>query len=303
MAGTVDESPSVASRAGRRTRAMALPVVAVAGLCGVWEGYKALGEAVDGAVLGWELPANYDDVSMPHISDIVARFSEPTNRGTTESVGRAVVKGAWYTLQLATVGLAVGIVVGLLLAMLMQRFRVTERGLLPYVILSQTVPFAALAPLVSGWSGQLSILGYEWERWMSVSFIASYLAFFPIAVGALRGLQSPTPATIELMDSYAASGRATLLKLRFPSAVPYLIPALRLAFASAIVGSIVAEISVGHRGGVGRLILEYSQQALTDPPKVYTAMLGAALLGLVAAALVNAFEAWVLRHRPREALR
>ncbi len=275
-----------------------LAVAAVAALCGMWEGYKVLGEATDGTVLGWDLPARYDDLSMPHLTDVVARFSEPTNRGTTESVGVSVLKGAWYTLQLAGLGLAVGIAVGLGLAVLMQRFRVAERGLLPYVILSQTVPFAALAPLVAGWSGRFDVLGYEWEQWMSVSFIASYLAFFPIAVGALKGLQSPSPATIELMSSYAAPARATLFKVRFPSAVPYLIPALRLAFASAIVGSIVAEISVGRRGGLGRLILEYSQQASSDPPKVYTAMLGAALLGLVVAGVVNLVELWVLRNRP-----
>lgn len=284
--------------ARQRARRWLLAVAAVAILCGMWEGYKALGEATDGTVLGWDLPARYDDLSMPHLTDVVARFAEPTNRGTTESVGVSVLKGAWYTLQLAGLGLAVGIAVGLGLAVLMQRFRVAERGLLPYVILSQTVPFAALAPLVAGWSGRFDVLGYEWEQWMSVSFIASYLAFFPIAVGALKGLQSPTAATIELMDSYAAPARATLFKVRFPSAVPYLVPALRLAFASAIVGSIVAEISVGRRGGLGRLILEYSQQASSDPPKVYTAMLGAALLGLVVAGVVNLVELWVLRNRP-----
>ena len=73
----------------------------------------------------------------------------------------------------------------------MQRFRIAERSLLPYVIVSQTVPLVALAPLVVGWGGQLEVFGREWQPWMSVTVISAYLAFFPVAVGALRGLQSP----------------------------------------------------------------------------------------------------------------
>jgi NitT/TauT family transport system permease protein len=142
----------------------------------------------------------------------------------------------------------------------------------------------------------------QWQPWMSVSMIAAYLSFCPVAVGALKGLQSPAPASVELMDSYAASSIATLWKLRFPSAVPYLVPAMRLAAAAAIVGAIVAEISTGARGGIGRLILEYSREATSDPAKVYTAMVGAALLGVVVAGLVLALDAFLMRNRPKEQL-
>ena len=81
----------------------------------------------------------------------------------------------------------------------MQRLRVVERALLPYVVLSQTVPLIALAPLVYGWSGNLSLFGLEWQPWMSVSVIAAYLAFFPVAIGALRGLSSPPAVQTELL--------------------------------------------------------------------------------------------------------
>ena len=80
---------------------------------------------------------------------------------------------------------------------------------------------------------------------MSAAVIAVYLAFFPVAVGTLRGLTSPPPASVELMDSYAASWRQTLLKLRFPAAVPYIVPALKLAATASVVGVVVAEISTG----------------------------------------------------------
>jgi NitT/TauT family transport system permease protein len=132
---------------------------------------------------------------------------------------------------------------------------------------------------------------------MTVALIASYLAFFPVAVGMLRGLQSPAASGVELMRSYAAGWWRTLVKLRFPAALPYLFPALRLAGAAAVVGAVVGEISTGTRGGVGRLIIEYSREATSDPAKVYTAMLGAALLGLVVAGAVSLLEVPLMRHR------
>jgi NitT/TauT family transport system permease protein len=172
----------------------------------------------------------------------------------------------------------------------MQRFRVVERGLLPYVVASQTVPLVALAPLVASWGGQLHLGSLDWRPWMSVSLIASYLAFFPVAVGMLRGLLSPSEASVELMRSYAASYWQTLWRLRLPAAVPYLMPALRLAAAAAVVGAIVAEISTGTRGGIGRLIIAYSQGASSDPAKLYDAVFGAAALGLVVAGMVALVE-------------
>ena len=103
------------------------------------------------------------------------------------------------------------------------------------------------------------------------------------------------------MDSLASPWWKTLVKLRFPAAVSYIAPALRLAGAASVVGVVVAEISLGIRFGVGRLILSYGQEATSDPPKLYTAVFGAAVLGLLMAALVVAIDRVLMRHRPREA--
>ena len=137
---------------------------------------------------------------------------------------------------------------------------------------------------------------------MSVAAMSAYLSFFPVAVGALRGLQSPKPQSVELMQSYAASWRQTLFALRFPSAVPFLLPALKLAAAGSIVGAIVAEISSGTKGGVGRLILDYFQKATGDPAQVFTAFIGAAVLGLLVSGLIVVAEKVLMRHRPKESL-
>jgi NitT/TauT family transport system permease protein len=264
----------------------------------LWEGYKLVGSPDGTTVLGVRILPRADDLSMPHLYEVVRRLGQPELTGG-QPIWLVVVHACLFTLGITAVGFVLGAIVGLVLAALMQRFRIVERGLLPYVILSQTVPLVALAPLVAGWSGNLSFGPYPWQDWMTVAVIAAYLAFFPIAVGMLRGLQSPPAAGVELMASYAAGWWRTLLKLRLPASLPYLFPALRLAGAAAVVGAVVGEISTGTRGGIGRLIIEYSREATSDPAKVYTAMLGAALLGLVVAGLVALLELPLMRHRRR----
>jgi NitT/TauT family transport system permease protein len=262
----------------------------------LWEGYKA----IDGSLFGWQMPLKADDSSMPHVSTMLDRLGEPAGRGTDESVAVVVLKGAWYTFQIAMVGLVVGSLVGAALAALMQRFGVAEHAVLPLVIVSQTVPIVAFAPLVASWGGRLQLGSSEWQPWMSVAVISAFLAFAPVAVGLLRGLQAAPPAAVELMRSLAAPPRTTLWKLRLPAALPYLLPALRLAAAGAVVGAIVAEISLGRSGGIGRLTLEYSRAATSDPAKVYAALLGAAALGILMALLIGAIDAVASRHRPPE---
>ncbi len=260
-------------------------VASAALAAGVWEGYKAVGDP-DGTVLfGTRLLPRADDLAMPHLTTIAGRLFEPDVVGGP-AVWSVVASSIAVTLGEVAVGLLIGAIVGVLLAVAMQRLRVIERGLLPYVIISQTVPLVALAPAIAGWGGAMSLGPYPWQPWMSVSVISAYLAFFPIAVGVLRGLQSPSPIEEELMRSYSASWWRTLLVLRFPSSRPYLWPALKLAVAAAVVGAVVGEISTGTRGGIGRLLLEYSRSATSDPAKVYTAMLGVAVLGLLLTGLL-----------------
>jgi NitT/TauT family transport system permease protein len=275
-------------------------VLALAVVAGLWELYKLLipddGVAVGGSLL---LP-RADDASMPHLSQIVSEFSKAEVAGG-DSVASSVLSSLWYSLRLAAAGFAAGVVVGMLLALAMQRLRLIERALLPYVVLSQTVPLIALAPLVYGWGANLTLFGMDWKPWMSVSVISAYLAFFPVAIGALRGLSSPPAVQTELLDSYAASWWQTLRVLRLPASVAYLIPALKLAAAAAVVGAVVAEISTGLQGGIGRLIISYAQQATGDPAKVYPPIIGAAAMGLIAVGLVSLLGVALRRYEPAEA--
>ena len=232
---------------------------------------------------------------------MVSRYGQPENRASDTPILVVVLQGAWFTFRIALAGLALGTAVGLGLAVLMARYKVVERGLLPYLVLSQTVPLIALAPLVVSWGGRLHVGAFEWPRWLSAAVLGAFLAFFPVAVGTLKGLTSTPPASLELMDSYAASWRQTLFKLRFPAALPYIVPALKLAATASVVGVVVAEISTGLAGGIGRLIIEYAREATSDPAKVFTAVFGAAALGLVMAGIVALVDLVGMRNRPREA--
>jgi len=281
-----------------RLRPAVMLVVALVLACVLWEAYKAVGSPDGGSVFGVRVLPRADDISMPHLSEIWSRLGEPElAMAGSRSVAVAVLDAMWFTARVAFAGWLAGAVIGFLLAVLMQRVRVAQDALLPYVVVSQTVPLVALAPLVVGWGGHLAVFGQPWQPWMSVAAISAYLAFFPVAVGALRGLQSPAAVQVELMHCYASSWWQTLRRLRVPSSVPYLVPALRLAAAASVVGAIVAEISTGTRGGVGRLIIEYAQSATGDPAKPFTALLGAALLGLAGAALVTVLELPLRRYR------
>ena len=283
-----------------RVRRAAMFVLSMALVAAGWELYKRLGPQDGGSVFGWKILPRAKDRVMPHVSDIASRFSDPISRSSDESVFSVVLRAVLYSFRLVLAGFALGLIAGVLLAVIMTRFKIASRAVLPYLVISQTIPLIALAPLIRSWGGKLQFGGFVWEPWMSASLLGAFLTFFPIAVGTLRGLQSPSASSLELMDSLAAPWRSTLFKLRFPAALPYMIPALKLGAAGAVIGVVVSEISIGLRGGIGRLVIEFARATTSDPAIVYTAVIGAAFLGLVMAGLVSIVDLALMRNRPRE---
>ncbi len=284
-------------RTGRWAGRAVLVAIALAALGAIWEVYKDWGPTDGVKLFGERILPRTTAAAMPHLADIWHAFGKPEiggaiSFGSTNTVLDSVVDAGVHTLRWAAVGFAIGVVVGMLLALLMNRLAVFERALMPYVVLSQTVPLIALAPLVAKWGQGWSF----WDRWMSVSVIAAYLAFFPVAVGMARGLSSPSAVHADYFRCSAAGWWQTLVRLKLPSSVPFLIPSLRLAAAGAVVGTIVAEISTGLPDGVGKLILDYSQQATGDPSRLYAAVIGAAVLGLAAAAAVTVVDLALWRY-------
>ncbi len=167
-----------------------------------------------------------------------------------ETILSVVISATWYSLRVAVAAFVIGTLLGLAVAVLMARFKLVERGLMPYLIMSQTVPIIVLGPVDHQPDGiqQPRAGGQDVDRGDVARRVPRLL---PVAVATLRGLQSTPPAAMELMESFASPWWRTLLKLRFPAAVPFIAPALRIAGAAAVVGVVVAEISLGIRAGVG----------------------------------------------------
>jgi NitT/TauT family transport system permease protein len=278
----------------------AMFIVSIFSVVAIWELYKIIGPQDGGKFFGVSVLPRANNTAMPHVSTMLSRYSRPEVRGSDKKIWAVVLSGAWFSLRLSLVGFFLGTTIGVGLAVLMARFKIVQRGLLPYLVMSQTVPLIALAPLVVSWGGKLEIGSFVWPRWLSASILGTFLAFFPIAVGTLRGLSSAPAAAVELMESYAASWKQTLFKLRFPAAVPFMVPAFKLGASGAVVGVVVAEISTGLKGGIGRLIIEYAREATGDPAKVFTAVFGAAALGLVMAGFVAISDVFLMRNRPKE---
>ena len=284
-----------------RFRGILLGTLGIVLLGVLWEGYKAIGPANGVVVNGLTVLPRTNDLAMPHLATMFTRLFEPvTSAAGSPALWSAVTQAAGFSLGVAAVGWLIGVVVGMLLAVLMQRFRTAESALLPWVVLSQTVPLIALAPLVAGIGSQVRFGEARWQDWMSVALISSYLAFFPVSVGALRGLESPDREHVELMRTYAVGWWKTLLTLRLPASIPYLLPALRLAAANAVIGTVVAEVSIGLRGGVGRMMIEYASAASGDPGKPWAPIFGAVVIGLLAAALVAAIGLALRKYRRGE---
>ncbi|MDG1464197.1 MAG: ABC transporter permease subunit [Acidimicrobiales bacterium] len=282
---------------GKWLRVAMTVLAAVVLLFGMWEGYKWVGQQTGDYWPGTsiELPASTDDLTMPHAMDIANELFEEVRDGRARlPLFLFLLKKGWFTLQEAAIGFTLGLTVGLGLAILMLRWRVAERGLLPWINVSQTIPLIALAPIIVTWGRQQDL-----PDMLSISLIAAYLTFFPVAVSALRGLQSPDSAHVELMRSYAAPWRTTLVKLRLPAARAYLFPALKIAATLSVVGAIVGEISIGTKTGLGRAILEYAQRYAVSPERLYASVIGAAALGLLVFGLVSLAE-WIVVRRTGE---
>lgn len=288
--------------ARRGTRRVVVFITFLVVLALVYTGYKAFGEAVDDAQTDWAVVGRVlprtDDLTMPPIVDIIKEFGQPPQRNSGKPLIVFIAEASLFTLREAAVGFLLGVALGLAIAIIMLRSRWLERGLSPYLVASQTVPLVAIAPIIVIWgSRSMGWLPFDWQPWMSVSIIATYLTFFPIAMNGIKGFQSADPAAMELMRSYAAGRRQTLLKLQFPAALPYLFAAFKLAATVSIVGAIVGEISGGVPGGLGRLILDFASRYTTGPPRLYATVFGAAVLGIIVVGLVALVEYMVVSRR------
>jgi NitT/TauT family transport system permease protein len=287
---------SIAVEQPRRTRvdgavrgAMRVGFV-VAGLAvfwALWEAYRWIGERV-----GITWPFTVDATNMPHIHDMLGALTKPL-----QPDGPTLLHYEWhwalFTGKEALVGFALGGAVGFGLAVLLAHSRILRRGLLPYIVISQTVPILAVAPMVVLGLGTKGV-----TPWVAVSVIAAYLTFFPVAMNTLRGLLSPDPRSLELMRSYAADRRSVLWKLRLPASLPFVFSALKISATASVIGAIIGETPASIQDGLGGAIVNFNQYYSTGPERLWATNIVCAALGLAFFGAVLVAERLVLRRAP-----
>ncbi|EYR80899.1 ABC transporter permease [Shinella sp. 838] len=214
---------------------------------------------------------------LPAPHQVFAELWDTTvNKAVTSK--RSLVYHSWITLSATLLGFAMGAVLGILLAIAIVHNRAMDRSLMPWVIASQTIPILAIAPMIIVVLNAVGISGL-----MPKALISTYLSFFPIVVGMVKGLRSPEQIQLDLMHTYNASSAQTFWKLRWPASMPYLFTSLKVAIAISLVGAIVGELPTGAVAGLGARLLagSYYGQTVQIWAALFMAAAVAALLVIV----------------------
>ncbi len=283
-----------ADYSGIRTALFSLLLVVVLVL--VWEGAKAFGAAngyalnIGGTTIDLTI---LNDSQLPHLADIGRAFAEPAQRNG-DPLYLMLLQNGLYTFGAALRGFLLGGVIGFALAIVFAHSSLLQRGLLPYVVASQTVPILAVAPMVVIWMSRAGAV--EW----SVPMIAAYLTFFPVTIYTLRGLTSVPETAYELMQTYAASKWEILIKLRLPNALPQIFTALKISATASVVGAIIGELPSGIQNGLGIAILNFARYYNQSPPRLWATIAASGLLGILFFVAMALIERVVVKWRVEE---
>lgn len=201
---------------------------------------------------------------------------------------RSLVYHGWVTLSSTLLGFVLGTLLGILLATAIVHVPSLDRSLMPWVVASQTIPILAIAPMVIVVLASVGLTGL-----LPKAIISTYLSFFPVTVGMVKGLRSPDPINLDLMRTYSATGAQTFRKLRWPSSVPFLFVSMRVAIAASLVGAIVGELPTGAIAGLGARLLTGSYYGQTV--QIWAALVAASVLAAVLVGLIGLVQRIVLR--------
>jgi NitT/TauT family transport system permease protein len=215
---------------------------------------------------------------LPAPHQILAELDK-TVLQTAVASRRSLVYHAWVTLSSAVLGFALGTVLGVALAIGIVHIRTLDRSLMPWIVASQTIPILAIAPMIIVVLAAVGITGL-----LPKALISTYLCFFPVAIGMVKGLRSPEPLQLDLMRTWSAGPSQVLWRLRWPASLPFLFAGLKVAVAISLVGAIVGELPTGAQAGLGARLLTgsyYGQTVQIWAALVMASVLAAGLVGLV----------------------
>ncbi|MCA8882616.1 MAG: ABC transporter permease [Rhodobacteraceae bacterium] len=227
-----------------------------------------------------------DRPKLPAPHQVAAEFWDTTVAKKITSK-RSLVYHGWITLSATLLGFAMGATLGVLLAVGIVHNKAMDMSVMPWAIASQTIPILAIAPMIIVVLNSVGISGL-----LPKALISTYLSFFPVVVGMVKGLRSPEAIQLDLMRTYNASGSQTLWKLRWPAAAPYLFTSMKVAVATALVGAIVGELPTGAVAGLGARLLTGSYYGQTI--QIWSALFMAAALAAVLVMLVGVGERLVM---------
>lgn len=193
---------------------------------------------------------------------------------------RSLVYNAWITLTSTAVGFFFGTLLGIVIAIGIVHVTALDRSLMPWIIASQTVPVLAIAPMVIVVLAAVDITGL-----IPKALISTYLSFFPVTVGMVKGLRSPEAMHLDLMRTYNASSAQTFWKLRLPASVPFLFTSMKVGVAASLVGAIVAELPTGAVAGIGAKLLAGSYYSQTID--IWAALVAGSVLAALLVAIVD----------------
>jgi NitT/TauT family transport system permease protein len=208
-----------------------------------------------GAFIGQTWAQRKPTLPAPH--QIAENFFKNTFQVNVTS-RRSLVYNSWVTLSSTLLGFAFGTVLGIVIAVGIVHVRVLDRSFMPWIIASQTIPIIAIAPMVIVVLAAVGITGL-----IPKALISTYLSFFPVAVGMVKGLRSPDILHLDLMHTYNSSKTQTFWKLRVPASVPFLFTSMKVAVAASLVGAIVGELPTGAVAGIGAKLLAGSYYSQT----------------------------------------
>ncbi|GIK95990.1 MAG: ABC transporter permease [Alphaproteobacteria bacterium] len=196
---------------------------------------------------------------------------------------RSLVYHSWVTLSSTLLGFAIGALIGVVLAAGIVHVPTLEKSLMPWVISSQTIPILAIAPMIVVVLGAVGLKGL-----VPKAIISTYLCFFPVTIGMVKGLRSPDTLQMDLMRTYSATRWQTFRLLRWPASIPFLFASLKVAVAISLVGAIVGELPTGAQAGLGSRLLAGSYYGQTV--QIWAALLTAAVIAAVMVTLVGLAE-------------
>ena len=193
---------------------------------------------------------------------------------------RSLIFHSWITLSSTLVGFLIGTSLGILLAIGIVHNNAMNMSVMPWAIASQTIPILAIAPMIIVVLNSIGVQGL-----LPKAIISSYLCFFPVVVGMVKGLRSPDKIDTDLLHTYNATNAQKFWKLRLPTSMPFLFASLKVGISASLVGAIVGELPTGAVRGLGARLLAgsyYGQTIQIWSALIMAAMLAAALVGILA---------------------